>query len=90
MATRLAGAVGGTVSSLAKSEGFKVTVEGSKSIVARIKSTGDMRVSIDQIGSLTRQGVVSSQRALTHLRNLTSEELTGLIEKAKELVKAIR
>src|SRR5690606_9723955 len=39
LATRVAGAVGGTVSALAKSKGFKVTVEGANNIVARIKST---------------------------------------------------
>ncbi len=63
-------------------------MEGAKSIVARIKSTGDMRVSIDQVGSLSREGVVSSQRAVTHLKNLTSQELIGLIQKAKEFVGA--
>jgi hypothetical protein len=82
--------VGGTVSALAKSEGFKVTVGGAKDIVARIKTTGDMRVSIDQMSSLTRDGILSSRQALTHLTNLTSQELIGLIEKAKEIVKAVR
>jgi RHS repeat-associated protein len=90
VATRVASAVGGTVSALAKSEGFKVTVGGAKDIVARIKTTGDMRVSIDQMSSLTRDGILSSRQALTHLTNLTSQELIGLIEKAKEIVKAVR
>jgi hypothetical protein len=86
VADRVAKAVGGTVSGLARSEGFRVTVEGAKNIVARIKATGEMRVSIDQVGSLTREGVVSSQRALTHLKDLTSQEMIGLIEKAKEFL----
>jgi RHS repeat-associated protein len=90
VADRVAGAVGGAVSALEKSDGFKVTVDGAKNIVARIKATGDMRVSIDQVGSLTREGAVSSQRALTHLKNLTSQELIGLVEKAKDLVGAAR
>ena len=86
VATRVAEAVGGTVSGLAKSEGYKVTVEGAKHIVARIKATGDIRVSIDKVGSLTREGLVSADRALTHLKNLSTEEIVGLIDKAKDLV----
>lgn len=89
VADRVASAVGGAVSALAKGDGFKVTVEGAKNIVARIKATGEMRVSINRVGSLTREGVVSSQ-ALTHLKDLTSQELIGLIEKAKEFVGAAR
>ena len=90
VAQRVAAAVGGTVSELTRSEGFKVTVQASKNIVARIKSSGEMRVGIDRVGSLTRDGVVSSDRALTHLRNLTSQELTGLVNMAKQLVGAPR
>jgi hypothetical protein len=90
VAQRVANAVSGKVSQLAKSEGFKVTVEGAKNIVARIKASGEMRVGIDRIGSLTREGLVSSNRALTHLRDLTSHQLADLVNKAKELVGAAR
>jgi RHS repeat-associated protein len=86
VAGRVAAATGGVVSSLAKSEGFKVTVDAGRAIVARIKSTGDIRVGIDGLGSLTREGVISSNRALTHLRNLTSGEIAGLVNKARELI----
>jgi hypothetical protein len=90
VAQRVATAVGGKVSELAKSEGFKVTVDGSKNIVARITASGEMRVGIDRIGSLIRDGLVSSNRALTHLRDLTSRKLVDLVKKAKELVGAAR
>jgi hypothetical protein len=73
---------------LAKSEGFKVTVAGSKAIVARIKSNGDIRVAIDKVAALTAEGVVSADRALTHLRNLTSEQITNLVNRAREVVGA--
>ena len=63
--------------------GAKVTVNAARDIVARIKATGDVRVSIDGIGSLTREGVVSANRALTHLRNLSSDEITGLVNQAR-------
>ena len=86
VATRLAEAVGGTVSALEKSEGYKVTVDGAKNIVARIKSTGEMRVSIDRLGSLTQEGVVSMSRGLTHLKNLSTDELVDLVGKAKDIV----
>lgn len=90
VAQRVAGAVGGKVSQLAKSDGFKVTVEAGKNIVARIKASGEMRVGIDRIGSLTREGLVSSNKALTHLRNLSSQELIDLVNKAKQLVGAAK
>ncbi len=90
VAGRVASATGGAVSQLAKSEGFKVTVDAGRAIVARIKSTGDIRVGIDGIGSLTREGVVSANRALTHLKNLSSQEIIGLINKARELLAAPR
>lgn len=61
-----------------------------RDLVARIKATGEMRVSINRVGSLTREGVVSSQQALTHLKDLSSQELIGLIEKAKEFLGAAR
>jgi hypothetical protein len=90
VAQRVAGAVGGKISQLSKSEGFKVTVEAGKNIVARIKATGEMRVGIDRIGSLTREGLISSNRALTHLRDLSSQELIDLVNKAKQLVGAAK
>jgi uncharacterized protein RhaS with RHS repeats len=90
VATRVAAALNGSVSALAKGEGYKVTIEGTKNIVARIKPSGDMRVSIDRIGSLTRDGVVSTDRALTHLKNLSARDIIGLIDKAQELVGATK
>jgi len=90
VASRVASAVGGAVSALKNSEGFRVTVEGAKNIVARIKASGDMRVSIDRIGALSREGLVSADRALTHLQDLSSEELAGLVDKAKEIVGAAK
>jgi len=86
LASRLASAVGGTVTALRKSDGFRVTVEGARNVVARIKPSGDMRVSIDRIGSLTRDGLVSADRHLTHLKNLATRELVDLVETAKKLV----
>lgn len=54
------------MSALEKSGGHKVTVEGAKNIVARIKLTGDIRVTIDRVGSLARDGVVSADRSGAH------------------------
>ena len=73
------------MSELSGSPGFKVTVQAGKNVVARIKSSGEMRVGIDRMGSLTREGMVSSDRALTYLRNLWSRELVDLVNKAKQL-----
>jgi len=64
----------------------KVTVNGSRAIVARIKSTGEMRVSSDGVGALTREGVVSGKRELTHLSDLTSAQLTDLINLARQFI----
>ncbi|MBK7717159.1 MAG: hypothetical protein IPI38_17405 [Gemmatimonadetes bacterium] len=86
MATRVAEAVGGRFQGWPSLRAGKVTVDGAKHIVARIKATGDIRVSIDKVGSLTREGLVSADRALTHLKNLSTEEIVGLIDKAKDLV----
>jgi hypothetical protein len=86
VAQRVAAAVGGEVSQLTRSEGFKVTVERGKNLVARIKANGEMRIGIDGLGSLTREGVLSSDRALTHLNDLSSRELIDLMNKAKDLV----
>jgi RHS repeat-associated protein len=81
VAGRVAEATGGVASAM--KGGAKVTVNAARDIVARIKATGDVRVSIDGIGSLTREGVVSANRALTHLRNLSSDEITGLVNQAR-------
>ena len=90
VAERVAAAVGGTVEALRSSEGFKVTVQGARDIVARIKANGDMRVSIAGVSSLTREGLVSSDPLLSHLENLSSQELVGLVQKAKSLLSVTR
>jgi RHS repeat-associated protein len=79
VAQEVASATGGTVSGLTKSDGFKVTVSGSRDVVARIKSTGAMRVAIDGIGALTRDGAISADKALTHLTGLPTKELISLV-----------
>jgi hypothetical protein len=90
-AGRVAEASGGVVEPLAKSEGFKVTVmEGKTAIVARIKSTGEMRVSVAGKAGMTAKGNLSSDRALTHFENLSSQQLNALIDRARELVRAMR
>jgi hypothetical protein len=86
VAKEVAEATGGVVGQLAKSEGYKVTVSATRNIVARIKESGAVRVSIDRLGSLTREGLVSADRALTHLKDLSAEEIVNLIQKAKEIV----
>ena len=86
VATRVADAVGGTVSALQKSDGYRVTVEGAKNIVARIKSSGEVRVSIDRLGASTREGMISGERTLTHLKDLSSGEIAGLVNAAKQLI----
>jgi RHS repeat-associated protein len=90
VAQRVAGATGGTVSRLSQSPGFKVTVSGARDIVARIKATGEMRVGIDGIGALTREGLISSNRALTHLKDLSSADLTDLVNIAKQFLNVPR
>jgi len=45
-----------------------------------------MRVSIEGIGALTREGIVSADRALTHLSDMSSRELTELIDKARQFL----
>jgi RHS repeat-associated protein len=91
LADEVAGATGGVVSRLAKSEGYKVTVEvGRRAAVARIKSSGGFWVSIEGLGSLTEEGVLSSDRQLTHLSGATKEEVTRLLQKAVELIRAAR
>ena len=59
---------------------------GTGDIVARIKTNGAVRVSIDGISSVTREGVVSSEKALTHLKGLSSDEIIDLIDKAREFL----
>lgn len=88
LAKSVADATGGAVSSLAKSDGFKVTVNASRSIVARIKKDGAIRVGIDGLGALTKEGVVSADRALTHLKDLSSKEIVDLVNKAREILNA--
>lgn len=91
VAGRVAEAAGGVVEPLAKSEGFKVTVmEGKTAIVARIKSTGEMRVSVAGKGGMTAAGDLSSDRALTHFENLSSDQLSALLNRAREVVRAMR
>jgi len=91
VATRVAESLGGEVAPLAKSEGYSVTVmEGKRAIIARIKSTGDVRVSISGKGSLTAAGEISDDRALTHFSNLSSEQVTALMNRARELLRAMR
>ena len=91
VAGRVAEATGGTVQPLAKSEGFRVTVmEGKTEIVVRIKTSGDMRVGVAGKGSLTPSGELSGDRALTHFKDLSSEQLTVLVNRARELLRAMR
>lgn len=45
-----------------------------------------MRVSIDGIGSLTQERVVSANRALTHLQDLSSQQITELMQKARQFL----
>jgi hypothetical protein len=91
VAQRVAGATGGAVEPLAKSEGFKVTVmQGKRAIVTRVKSTGEMRVNVAGKGGMTAAGELSEDRALTHLQNLSSQQLTALVERARELLQAMR
>lgn len=91
VAGRVAEATGGTVSQLAKSEGFKVTVtEGKAQIVARIKASGAMRVAVAGKGAMTAAGKLSNDPELTHFESLSSEQLTALVNRARELVRAMR
>jgi RHS repeat-associated protein len=86
LASQVAEATGGTVAQLAKSQGFKVTIEGARNVVVRIKEGGAFRVSIEGIGSLTREGVVSGSQALTHLTAESADEIIELTKKALEWV----
>jgi hypothetical protein len=88
VAGRVAEATGGIASAMKGCA--KVTLEASRDIVARIKATGEVRVSIDGIGSLTREGAVSADRALTHLRDLSSDQITGLMNQARQFLTAPR
>lgn len=91
VAQSVAEATGGTVEELAKSEGFKVTVmEGKTATVAGIKSTGDMRVGVAGKAGMTASGQLSDDPVLTHFQNLSSGQLTALINRARELVGAMR
>jgi RHS repeat-associated protein len=91
VAGAVAEATGGVVGQLAKSEGSKVTLEvGRRAVVARIKSSGDFRVSIEGLGSLTREGILSSDRAATHLSGATAEEVTRLLQRAVDLLRVPR
>ena len=63
---------------------------GGRDIVARIKESGDFRVAIEGLGALTREGVLSSDRALTHLSGATAAEVTRLIRQAAELLQIRR
>ena len=91
VASEVAEATGGTVSQLAKPQGFKVSVEvGKRTIVARVKSDGGFRVAIDGIGALTRAGEVSSDRSLTHLTATGADEVIDLVNRAKDLIQATR
>jgi len=91
VATRVAEATGGTVGQLAKSEGYKVTVmEGKQAIVARIKASGDIRVTIADKGGLTASGEISSDKALTHFADLSSDQITALVNRARQLVQSMR
>lgn len=91
VATRVAETTGGTIEQMSKSEGFKVRVmDGKAEILARIKATGDVRVSISGKGGLTGAGELSSDKALTHFKDLSSDQITALIDRARELVRAMR
>lgn len=91
LAAEVAEATGGAIGQLARSEGSKVTMQvGRRAVVARIKSSGDFRVSIEGLGSLTREGVISSDRAVTHLTGATAEEVTRLLQRAADLLRAQR
>ena len=81
----------GTVSEL--NNGYKIEIpNGNKPIVVRIMDEGSggrsapyFRVSIDGKGSLTLDGVLSSDRALTHI-DLTDnylEQITNMVTKYK-------
>ena len=92
VAQKVSAATGGTIAPLSKSEGFGVTatITRRRDVVARIKSTGDVRVSVEGYGSLTAGGTFSSDRALTDSRNLTSDQIIQLVNRARELVGAGR
>jgi RHS repeat-associated protein len=91
LASEVAAATGGSVSALAKSQGFKVTLTtGGRDVVARIKAGGDFRVSVEGLGSLTRSGTLSDNPASTHLKNATVDDVTTLLRKATELLQARR
>jgi RHS repeat-associated protein len=86
LAIQVAEATGGTVTQLAKSQGLRVTIQGARNVVVRIKESGAFRVSIEGIGSLTREGVVSGSKALTHLTARSADEIIALTRKALEWV----
>lgn len=90
LATQVAEATGGAVTQLAKSQGLRVTIQGARNVVVRIKEGGAFRVSIEGIGSLTREGVVSGSKALTHLTTTSADEIIALTRKALEWVATSR
>ena len=91
VAGRVAEATGGSIRALRKSEGFMVTVtEGKTDIVVRIKTTGEMRVGVAGKAAMTATGDLSSDQALTHFKDLSSKQLTALVDRARELVRAMR
>lgn len=65
-----------------------MTLSAGRDIVARIKASGDFRVSIECLGALTRSGTLSSDRAQTHLQGATAEEVARLMLEPEVLVGA--
>jgi RHS repeat-associated protein len=87
----VAAATGGTVRALARGQGSRITVStGGRNVVARIKPNGDYRVSIEGLSSLTREGVMSSDAALTHLTGATADDVIRLVNQATQIVKAAK
>jgi hypothetical protein len=83
--------MGGAVSELARSEGFKVTLQvGKRAVVARIAEGGAYRVSISGLGSLTREGIISSEQALTHHAGANAADIVRLMKAARELLNAAK
>lgn len=89
MADEVASSLGGKASPL--KNGYKVEIpNGRKPIVVRIMDEGSggrgkpyYRVSIDGKGSLTPEGIISSDRGLTHidLSENSISEITNIINK---------
>jgi len=91
LADDVAAATGGTVRALARGQGSRVTVStGGRNVVARIKPNGDFRVSIEGLGSMTREGVLSSDAALTHLTSATADDVILLINRAAQITNATK